>query len=156
MCAFLLQKFVVSAFWDYKIWKCALDPENSTPTSSLTVSTIPLFFSEFFSILLLLFFWESAHFHIWKYAFGPWKQWASHVQQWANRGQQWAPRLAPGSPAMSPILTRCRLEPSLRWVQFTMLSTRGWTERTLMDESGLGQNEAGNWTHGDWYGLTVK
>ena len=41
-----------------------------------------------------------------------------------------------------------RLKPSLRWVQFTMLSTRGWTERTLMDESGLG-----NWTHGDWYGL---
>ena len=49
-----------------------------------------------------------------------------------------------------------RLEPSLWWVQFTMLSTRGWTERTLMDESGLGQNEAGNWTHGDWYSLTVK
>ena len=37
-----------------------------------------------------------------------------------------------------------RLEPSLQWVQFIMLSTRGWTERTLMDKSGLGQNEAGN------------
>ena len=67
----ILLPFFIQISAHFHIWKCALDPENSTPTSSLTVSTIPSFFFEFFPILLLLFFWKSAHFHIWKCAFGP-------------------------------------------------------------------------------------
>jgi len=45
--------------------------KTAHPTSSSTVSTIPYFFSWFFSILLLLFIWKSAHFLIWKYALDP-------------------------------------------------------------------------------------
>jgi len=41
------------------------------PTSSSTVNTTPYFFLEFSPILSLFFIGKSAHFHIWKCAFGP-------------------------------------------------------------------------------------
>ena len=40
----ILLLFFIQHSHTFHIWKCALDPENSTQTSSPTVATIPLFF----------------------------------------------------------------------------------------------------------------
>ena len=64
------------------MWKCTLDPENSTPNIINSEHHPPLIFW-FFPILLLFFIQHSHTFHIWKCALYPEIIAQHHHQQWA-------------------------------------------------------------------------
>ena len=59
----ILLPFFIQISAHFHIWKCALDPDNSTPSSSLTVSTIPLFFLKI-SLFYCYYSFGKAHISI--------------------------------------------------------------------------------------------
>jgi hypothetical protein len=59
-----------------------MDPENGTPKHHHQQGApSPLFFPDFFHILMLFFIWHSLTFHIWKYTLDPENSTPKHHHQ---------------------------------------------------------------------------